>query len=994
MASIDITYIPNIFGRTSFPLKHEGDPIFYKTFNGSSPIVVDLNRDTIFIKNHFFKTGEKLKYSLGIGNSSIGISSLSPGNVESITYLPDVVYPIVVDKDTIRVSLASSLAFSNSYVNLTSVGIGNSHFLETEKQNSKCLILIDNVVQSPISVASSVGIQTAFKNFAGKLRVESLKNIIPGTILKINDSLSKVLSVDYEQKSTPVGYGTGYDVVIDNSLSVLGIATTSIIGAEVAYIMGGNYNIVEDKIYFVDSPFEGRTFNITVPAKNLNYNSSGISSYSFNYFTSNFVTGSQVTLSCFNPPEGLISGNTYFLIKNNENNFSFSKTYLDSINNEKIEIINSSTVGNPVTDLQLIQIIPNEDSTFHGRAFLRSDYSGNVVFDDVSEDFNGISSSFTLKVSGINTVGIKSDNGIVLINNIFQYPEFEEAFVYEEDSNSGITSISFIGSRGEYSTGFGTIKDYDVNVGGLPRGGIIVGYGLSGGLNYPPMIPAELYITTVLPEEEITEENIGISVSGSGYKQNSIYNITFESPSGERVSGLATAIINEFGNVTGVIFSEFGSYTGEENISVVIDPPFGYENIPVEGSSSGIGASVSFEINKLGTVSNFKFTNVGYGYTVGEVLTPVGVITSPSSIPLTITINQVEKDKFSAWNIGILQKLNDLTPFVTGSRKSFTITETVGDQVQTLSLESITGSQINLAYNLLVFVNDVLQIPEESYTFNGGTQIVFDEAPPLGSTVKVYFYKGSINDTEFVNIDPPIEPGDLLQIRKDLLEKSPFEQQFRTVKEILTSDTLLTQLYKGTGLSNNSSQLRSISWTPKKYDKIITGEYVTKSRFSQRSIYEKFVGIGITNGTFVGINTNIIAINTSSGIGTQIQIGDYVESAYTGYGVTIVSIESSSIEIGIPGDLWVFTEVSNQITGISTQIWKNTGKLGFSTNIVGEIELDYDSNLGTVGFPEVFLEQTFPSSSVGDGVRDLKTYISSSSPSGINTVPISIWRKL
>ncbi|MFZ9647929.1 MAG: hypothetical protein ACO3AZ_05965, partial [Ilumatobacteraceae bacterium] len=72
---------------------------------------------------------------------------------------------------------------------------------------------------------------------------------------------------------------------------------------------------------------------------------------------------------------------------------------------------------NPVTTLQLEQILPNQNSSFHGRVFLRSDYSKNEVYDDVSEQFNGISSSFTLKVSGINTTGIKTDNGIVLINN-------------------------------------------------------------------------------------------------------------------------------------------------------------------------------------------------------------------------------------------------------------------------------------------------------------------------------------------------------------------------------------------------------------------------------------------------------------------------------------------------------------------------------------------------------------------------------------------------
>jgi hypothetical protein len=921
MATIDATYIPNIFGRTSFPLRHNGSPIFYKFFNGSDSEIVDIDNDTIRVENHFFKTGEKLYYKLvGAGTSSIGISTLSPGASGIATCFPDIVYPIVVDKDTIRVALASSLALSNSYVNITSVGIGTNHYFEAEKQNTKCLISIDNVIQSPVSVASSVGIQTVFLNFAGKLRVDSLINIKPGTILKIDDTLSRVSAVDYDLKTTPVGYGTGYDISIFNSESFLGTASTSIVGVKTAYVMEGNYNIVKDKIYFTSAPLEGTTYEITVSPQDINYGSSGISSYSFNYFTNNFITGSQVSVYGAVPPGGLISGNNYFIIKNSENNFSFAQSYLNAINKQKIELIDSVDIENPVTNLQLIQIIPNNNTSFHGRVFLRSNYSGNAVFDDISEGFNGISTSFPLKISGINTVGIKSDNGIVLINNIFQYPEFEEAFIFQEDSISGITSISFIGSNGQYSpSGFGTTKNYDVNVGGLPRGGIIVGYGLSGGQNLQPMIPAELYVTGILPEQEINIDNIAIGVSGSGYRSDLVYKVNFESSSGIRTTGSATAIVQD-GHVISLDIIERGIYTvGMGTPIVVIDPPFGYENIPLSGSNSGIGASVSFDVTSSGEISNFRFTNPGYGYTVGEVLTPIGIVTGSNYNPPKIVINEVAKDTFSAWNIGILQKLNDLTPYVNGRRKTFTIYETVNGESQPLSLETIDGSQIDLAYNLLIFVNDVLQIPGESYIFNGGTQISFTESPPAGSTLKVYFYKGSFNDTEFIDIDSPVEPGDLLQIRKDLFNTIPQQQQTRTVKRILTSDTLQTELYNKTGLSQNSSQFRSISWTPQKQDTIISGEYVSKSRYLQRSRVGLLTGIGSTDGTFVGLNTNFIQINSSVGIGSLITIGDYVESSYTGTGVTVSSIGTNIIGIGK-----TFYQSSSPIgtNTISLSIWR------------------------------------------------------------------------
>jgi len=979
MASIDATYIPNIFGRTSFPIRHRQFSVFKKTFAGNSSRVVNVENDTIYIPNHFFTTGEELNY---LPNSylgqSIGISTLSPG-ASGISTLPGTIYPIVIDKDNIRVALASSLAFSNSYVDITNVGVGTNHTLTCTKQNTKCLISVDNIIQSPISVSSTVGIVTVSTSNAGQITVDSLKNIKLASILKINDQLFRVTSINYDTKELSLYGGKDF----------LGTTGTVITGVSTAYVMEGNYNIVEDIIYFTSPPLEGITYVIEVDPNDIQYTTTGITSFSFNYFTNNYVTGSQVKLYAKTPPNGLVSSNNYFIIKNTENNFSFSPSYLDAINGNKVEIQDSLDRLNPVTTLQLEQILPNQNSSFHGRIFLRSDYSKNEVYDDVSEQFNGISSSFTLKVSGINTTGIKTDNGIVLVNNIFQYPESDESFIFNEDATSGITSITFSGVIHPLQEviGISTFKDYDVNVRGLPRGGIIVSYGSTSGINYQPAVQAEAYISRVLPEQTIDIENIEISVPGSGYRTDGVYNVYFESTAGIRTTGIATAIVTD-GSVTGFIVSEVGVYTGGTPPFVIIDSPYAYENMPLTGSNAGIGASVSFNILSNGAISDLKFTNPGYGYTVGEILTPVGTVgmsTQSEDDKLKITVNEVSKDKFAAWNIGILQKLEDLSSFANGSRKTFTIKESIGEEIQPLSLEYERGSELELAYNLLVFVNDVLQIPGQSYIFNRGTQITFKEAPPTGSSIKVYFYKGSTNDTELINIDPPIKPGDKVQIQKDLLDPFPSRQNSRTVKKILTSDSLQTEYYNKNGLSNDSSQLRSVSWTPQKLDMIISGSYVNKSRYSQRSRNNNYIGIGSALGTFVGLNTNIIGIDTSSGIGSSILVGDYVEGDYVGYGVSVVSIGSSSIVIGERGNLWIYdpTRESPQ------KVWYNVGRKGTSSNIIGIVTTN-----SLLTDPVGFLTTTYPSAVSGDGVVDYTTSITSISPAGITTSTIYVWRKL
>ena len=47
-------------------------------------------------------------------------------------------------------------------------------------------------------------------------------------------------------------------------------------------------------------------------------------------------------------------------------------------------------------------------------------YYKNYIFDDLSDQFNGIENEFTLKSNGSNITGINNEGAIVLVNDIFQ----------------------------------------------------------------------------------------------------------------------------------------------------------------------------------------------------------------------------------------------------------------------------------------------------------------------------------------------------------------------------------------------------------------------------------------------------------------------------------------------------------------------------------------------------------------------------------------------
>jgi len=796
---IGTIYTPSIYGRTSFPLKHKNDPIFYKVFNSESSSIVNLSEDSIYISNHFFKTGEPLKYSYDSGNSAVGIASTSPGAF-GITSFPSVVYPIVVDKDNIRISLGSTYATSNQYVNITSLGIGTQHSFECFKQNSKCLIQINDIIQSPISIGSTVSILNYTNS---SLTVASLQNIKLGTCLKVNEEIVRVASINYDTKVIGISRGA----------SVLGTElvpfTSSLIGSY-AQVLGGNYNIIKDIIYFDDPPLESNKISYRVLPSDIIYNS-----HSFNLISDKLVTGDQVFILWENPPKELDIQGIYYLIKNNNNNFSFASSYANAILGNKIIFSNQSKNGLGITNFKITYYYPSETNSFNGRVFLKSNYDGNSVFDDISEQFTGITSSFELKSSGINTVGIKSDNGVLLINNIFQYPGSDESFSFVESGSS--TFINFVGVG---STGF-VGKTYDVNVKEYPRGGIIVSYG---------------------------------TTSGSNYQSSTSFN-----------------------------------------------------DVPLTGSVSGIGASVSFNTDFYGNVNNFKFTNRGYNYKVGEILVPENTIGNGSQTindKIHIKIDETTKDTFNSWNIGILEKLDDLSDKVNGVRKTFNLTK----NQQRISLDTDLEYEVELRYNLLVFVNDILQPPDTSYTFINGSIITFTEGIPSGSNVKIYLYKGYYGDTFVAQSISKLKEGDLLQISQDIYNPPPVQQKQRIIKEFMSSDVLKTNIYSDVGISDNSSQIRAVDWTPQSVDKIIDGTFISKSRYEQNSGMTLFTNIANYVGTFTGITTNFIGVNT-----TNIIVGDYIEGEYVAPGVTIVSIDSNIVGIGS-------TDYSSSPVGVNTSL--------------------------------------------------------------------------
>ena len=282
-------------------------------------------------------------------------------------------------------------------------------------------------------------------------------------------------------------------------------------------------------------------------------------------------------------------------------------------------------------------------------------------------------------------------------------------------------------------------------------------------------------------------------------------------------------------------------------MKVVIDDPLSYSDIPLVYSenSPGIGgteARADVVVSQGSTVVDFKITNLGFGYGVNQILTlplagidtyfsSVGIPTTANANfeELELTVNQVDSDQFTGWAVGQLQVLDNFSNLFNGSRRTFPIS--VGGDA--LSIQSRPGSLVKVEDTLFVFINDILQIPGESYSFPGGATITFDEPPKAEDTLKILFYRGT-GGADVVDRDviQTVKVGDTLTLgyHDTLDQKDWLQENERSVVEITSSNSVDTNVYDGPGVFEDTREKRPVKWTKQTEDLFIEGKIISKSR--------------------------------------------------------------------------------------------------------------------------------------------------------------------
>tara|TARA_B100001094_G_scaffold63763_1_gene59721 strand:- start:2514 stop:14540 length:12027 start_codon:yes stop_codon:yes gene_type:complete len=613
-------------------------------------------------------------------------------------------------------------------------------------------------------------------------------------------------------------------------------------------------------------------------------------------------------------------------------------------------------------------------SSFQGRTFMRRSgagrtedtYSNNYVFDDISNKFNGIGTVFTLQNNGNNTTGYSTDNGIILLNNIFQVPKGSQVGdgTYQMEESVGVTSISFTG------VGIAATNGYDPNSGDVPIGGLIISVGSESGFGYQPLVSAGGTVT-VSATGSIT--NVSIANSGSGYRAGiqTVVNVGVQTDGEPNLQFIGTAAISG-GNIVSVNITNPGSgYTSTNPPSVVFDEPLSYSNIPVEYSGNagaGNSATVNIVVGQGSSVIDFEFRYGGYGYGEGEVLTvpvggPTGIPTDPSLAfeEFQITIDEVFTDKFNGISIGQLQVLDKFDNLFNGSDKDFRLLID-GEPV---SIQSAKGSNIEVDQTLLIFLNDILQEPGKSYIFNGGSTIKFAESPKVGDTSKVLFYKGSGDvDVIFTNVLETVKVGDTLDINNFPPDQTIiFDQEPRTVTGINTLDSVQTVTYLNPGITSDRSVLRPVTWCKQTSDKIINGQPIGKNRVK----YEPFVqptsyliqpvGLGSTEAYVDNVRPLFDSNNESQIRSFQREITLTSQDNIVGAsGTAIVSTSGIITSISITNSGVGYTVAPSVTIGSYSGVSESTATAAISGGQVTSVTIT-DGGSGYSDVPVVLFEQ-------------------------------------
>jgi len=642
----------NLFGKdkTDFDLNYKSIPIYEKTFDPGNTTTLNKSTGVFSINDHFFETGEELIYTpastlIGIAATPVGIGTTIVNGTLFTGDIPETGFSTITGIANSTGLISGALLFGDGIAaNTTITGIQtfNSYF-QGDVVSAGASVITGIANTSIIEVGSGIfsGDNTALGSVIaiGINSITSSVTIVGGddrsyyvdnanwsvtmsnvsTASTIRETFSTGITTDimpsrvyairltkdtFKLSGTAGGSGIGFTFTDSGSgnrhklemkkklekalITIDGVTQYPLaytplsfnlenngggnIGAAVSFLsLSGISSIKPRDILKLDNEFlEIQNVGLgTTTAGPI----SGIGTVPLINVSRGFVGTSATTHT--DGSEARIFKGAYNIVGNK---IHFTQAPDGKGNNDRL---NASALSLP-------------KSTFNGRVYLRQNYTGNVIYDDISLSFNGIGRTFTIQKEGENTLGLEAGSNLVFINDIFQTPDTPNNsgnnYSFGSDLATGISSVTFTGIT-QNNTSNIIISEKDVNQNQIPRGGIVISVASTGGLGYAlpvgakvkPTIGAGKSISGLLGVSTFSSTQINISTSRYN-ESTGVLEITTASPHNLCGSG-------GFVSLLGLEFSCAAPHAGVTT-TIFPDGTQGFE-YPI----SGISSAKTFEVN-------------------------------------------------------------------------------------------------------------------------------------------------------------------------------------------------------------------------------------------------------------------------------------------------------------------------------------------------------------------------------------------------------------
>tara|TARA_B100000900_G_scaffold414696_1_gene442094 strand:+ start:2299 stop:15153 length:12855 start_codon:yes stop_codon:yes gene_type:complete len=368
--------------------------------------------------------------------------------------------------------------------------------------------------------------------------------------------------------------------------------------------------------------------------------------------------------------------------------------------------------------------LPFVRANFSGRTFLRSNYTTNMLFDDISDNFTGIGKTYSLTVGGANTSsGIGVGNGVLFINGVFQTPKTVNNtgsnYEFISDTTSGISTVQFSGITS--TNGDFIVSEFDINQNQVPRGGLIVSLGSTPGTGYAPLQGAKY--------KAFKDANGGIT-SVVGIATSSGFNLGIQTAAYDNITGIITVTTDkvhgfalERPNTVKLKNLEF-SCVGYSGVTTTI---FQDHERPL--FLVGIVSDRTFEVQAGPSTIYHTYVGGGEAFEFFEDLTFGSGYRSPVSIGVT---DQSYEHRFVSAGINSIRKGN----FAATGTNAFTATNAV--------YTSFSGQLVLTIPNHGLSTSDTVGIDTGGLVFKCSKDNFFSDHP----------YPRSVSKTSFPNSDP------------------------------------------------------------------------------------------------------------------------------------------------------------------------------------------------------------------------------------------------